>query len=31
LIDTKGNTYKRYSPNTNPEKIEKDIIKLLKK
>lgn len=31
LIDSKGKTYKRYSPNTKPENIEKDIIKLLKK
>lgn len=31
LIDSKGKTYKRYSPSTNPEKIEQDIIKLLKK
>lgn len=31
LVDSKGNTYKRYSPNTNPEKIEKDILKLLEK
>jgi len=31
LINWEGKTYKRYSPNTNPEKIEKDIIKLLKK
>ena len=30
LVDTTGKTYKRYSPNTKPENIEKDIIKLLK-
>lgn len=31
LVDSEGKTYKRYSPSTNPEKIEKDILKLLEK
>lgn len=29
LISTDADTIKRYSPTTNPQKIEKDIIKLL--
>lgn len=31
LIDRNGVPYKRYSPITKPEQIEKDIIKLLRK
>lgn len=30
LIDREGNPVKRYAPTTTPEKIEKDIVKLLK-
>ena len=30
LIDTNGKPYKRFSPKTEPEKIESDVIKLLK-
>ena len=29
LVDRKGNVIKRYAPYTKPEKIEKDIIRLL--
>lgn len=29
LVDRKGNVVKRYAPYTKPEKIEKDIIRLL--
>lgn len=29
LIDSKWKTYKRYAPNIDPQKIEKDIIQLL--
>jgi glutathione peroxidase len=29
LLDKNGNVIKRYSPITNPEKIEADILKLL--
>jgi glutathione peroxidase len=29
LIDRNGNVIKRYSPNTNPIKIEKDILRLI--
>lgn len=29
LIDSEGSPYKRYSPTTNPTKIEKDILKLI--
>lgn len=31
LIDRNGNVIKRFAPVTNPEKIEKDIVKLLDK
>ncbi|MBM7588390.1 glutathione peroxidase [Bacillus pakistanensis] len=31
LIDSNGNVFNRYAPQTNPAKIEKDIIELLNK